>query len=383
MPLTIGNAAPLIDAGPDLSIGEGDVLSLAGVALSDAGASDVLTLSVDWGDDIVTEHVFDPAAGKAMADFTAAVTHQYVVQGTYAVVITVDDGDGGMAVDGFAASVINVAPTFGEIPAYSADEGHPFNLVLPFLDPGFGETYTATIEWGDGSSGALAIGVTEIGRNVVGSHAYANEGEYTGVIRLTDNEGGMTEAAFSVLVENLAPEISNVRSTQFINEGETFSLADVLLSVLDFGSLDALEVHVDWGDGSAEESGTATTTITVDEGGRIFQEGPLSATHRYTDNTPSEGRFNITVRVSDGRVESTRTIRLVVDNVAPTLGKIADAGLIYGDVLELLVPFTDPGSDDTHEALVFWGDVEGGRKASRVKSASPRWSRSMPTGLAA
>ena len=359
VPLVIGNAAPVFDAGPDLAVDEGDVVSLAGADLSDAGADDVLTLVVDWGDGFVTEHGFDAAAGQAMADFLAGVTHQYGVEGSYAVSISVDDGDGGMALDGLTITVANVAPTLSEIPPYSADEGDPLELALPFFDPGFGEAYSATIDWGDGTSESLSIGVTETGRILLGAHAYGNEGEYSGVIRLQDDGGGMTEAAFSVVVANLAPEISTVRSTQYIAEGDTFSLDDVLLSVRDFGFLDALEVQVDWGDGSAPESGTVATAVYAAEGGWVYQEGPLSAAHRYNDNSASEGRFNITVRVSDGRVESERVIRLVVDNVAPKMDEIPALSVNQGAVLELLVPFTDPGTADTHEALVFWGDTFG------------------------
>ncbi|HEX6131659.1 MAG TPA: Ig-like domain-containing protein, partial [Actinomycetota bacterium] len=88
--VTVRNVAPTVEAGPDSTLDEGGALALA-ASLADPGAADTHAISVDWG---------DGATGDALTD-----THRYDDNGTYTVVVTARDDDGGTGSDTLAVTV--------------------------------------------------------------------------------------------------------------------------------------------------------------------------------------------------------------------------------------------------------------------------------------
>jgi Ca2+-binding RTX toxin-like protein/plastocyanin len=91
--------------------------------------------------------------------------------------------------------------------------------------------------------------------------------------------------------------------------------------------------------------------------------------------TPADnGSFDLTVDVCDpGLVCTTATVTVDATNVAPTVQLPADRTVGVGDPTEVTVTFTDPGTADTHIALIDWGD---GSADTTVDPAVSGFSRS-------
>ena len=158
--VTVANAAPTIDAGPDQSVDEGDLVDLA-VTFNDLGTLDTHTATVEWGDGtgvqsaVVTESPFGPPGSTSGLDGTISGSHVYADNGLYDVAVCVTDDDGATTCDDLTVTVANVAPT---VAIDMLGDGPAFFLPLvdvplagSFNDKGTLDTHTATVDWGDGT----------------------------------------------------------------------------------------------------------------------------------------------------------------------------------------------------------------------------------------
>ena len=101
---TISNAAPIVSAGSSLTIVSGQSVELAS-RFSDPGAQDSPWLyQVDWGDQSA------PSSGSVTTQGNLAVgPHRFFTPGTYTVLVTVKDKDGGVGTDVLTVTVAPVA----------------------------------------------------------------------------------------------------------------------------------------------------------------------------------------------------------------------------------------------------------------------------------
>ena len=99
--LNVNNAPPLFEAGADetLPTGSGE-FSRTNITFTDPGQLDQHTLTVDFGDGSVPQTV-DLTTGIRSFD----LNYTYVSSGTFNVVVTVADGDGGSIQDSFEVTV--------------------------------------------------------------------------------------------------------------------------------------------------------------------------------------------------------------------------------------------------------------------------------------
>jgi hypothetical protein len=179
----------------------------------------------------------------------------------------------------------------------STTEGHVFSgPVATFTDPTTFATsgeYTATIDWGDGSSSpADGQPVTISGPigglfTVSGSHTYREEGPYTVRVHITDtdstNAADVTSTA-TVLDAVLTASPACLANSLPTYNGPTATFTDA--AGPSFGTLDDFSATINWGDGKITAG-----TVTGNNGGPYT----VSGLHTYA----TTGYFTITTSIKD------------------------------------------------------------------------------------
>ncbi|HEX6960959.1 MAG TPA: PKD domain-containing protein [Lacipirellula sp.] len=391
-PVTVNNRPPLVLVLPESAgVTEGSPLKV-NLLTSDVGAQDVLSYTVDWGDGHVTTGV--------PTGMLSAISHTYADDGSYTINVTLSDDDTGVGTALATINVFNASPTLSVPFDRTISEGSLLSIVNigGFTDPGFDnplnvldpanggettETFTYSINWGDGTAAdggaatidmAGAVGVPTSG-SFDGSHTYADNGVYTITVTVLDDDGGQDQQSFQVTVMNVAPVLTVV-GDQTVNEGGLLSLTNVgtftdpgfnnLLNPIPGGeTAETFTYTIDWGDGTTDSSGAAT--IDVPGGVGVLTAGSFDGSHTYADN----GVYTVTVTVfDDDSGQHQRTFAVEVNNVAPTLAPIAERTTDEGSLLTLVNvgQLTDPGFDnpsnpvpggelaETFTYTVDWGD---------------------------
>jgi uncharacterized repeat protein (TIGR01451 family) len=305
--VVVGNASPIVNAGSDQMIDEGDPVDFVG-AFTDPGIADTHQIYWDFGD------------GRTTSD-TLTPVHVYADNGIYTVRLTVMDDRGAVGADTLLITVNNIAPLVSVGPNQVAHEGETILLTGTFTDPGTLDTHTITWDFGDGST---ANGI------LMPTHIYADNGVYTATLTVTDKDGASGIDQLLVTVSNVAPQV-NAGSDQMTSEG---SLVDFTGTFTDPGALDTHTINWDFGDGE-------TTTNT------------LTPTHGYADN----GVYTVTLTATDedGDVTSD-SLTVSVYNVAPIVVAGPDLAAIRYETVPFNGSFTDPGLADTHLILWSFGD---------------------------
>jgi len=191
-------------------------------------------------------------------------------------------------------------------------EGDTVSISGSFTDPGWLDTHTATIEWGDGTeveSGTL----TEENEypystgTVTGNHAYGDNGVYTVTLTVTDDDGGVGTDTLTVTVNNVAPTASIDSMTQ---PNPQFILPIVHELAFDGSFTDPgwLDTHTStWNFGD----GTLVPGTLTEENEEPDATGTTTAEHIYSD--PGTYTVTLTVTDDDGAVGTDTMLVTVVD----------------------------------------------------------------------
>jgi hypothetical protein len=394
---------------------------------------------IDWGDGTTSlgsiTFTATPAAARRASHsthhgrrtdnavtFTVSGDHIYDNPGTYPVSVQITRDDGNSATGKGTAKVTGDVPSNDllAIPQnVYATSGNSFTAnVAAFSDLGVllgnqngdPSNYTATIDWGDGSTSTGTILSNELigidlpvvpmspledtsrviirdglpqtlsGEYVVqGTHTYANEGDFTITVTITRNDGANTSTASNATVA-AAPSTTLAATGQDITEQVGASFTDTVATFIDLsgvtpgtgafliggdGTTHTYTASIDWGDGST----SAGTVLPVDSAGDYLVQG----THSYstTDN------FTITVMISrdDGAsttVTSTATIvpaflsaftATGVDVTANpgvsftgTVATISETPSLQSLLSGLVGTANQPGATNSYTATIDWGD---------------------------
>jgi len=327
--VAVGNAPPLVDAGPDLTIDEGGSFVRTGqVYDSSAGA---FAATVDYGE----------GAGPAPLTLTPGLAfdldHRYVEDGVYDVVVEVVDPDDDSGQDTVHVTVRNLPP--GILAGGDADlaEGERLTRSVSIVDPGETDTVTAVVDYGEGDGDeALVIGGDG---HADLDHTFSQDGDHTVTVTATDDDGGVGTASFVVHVANGAPVVT-VGGDGDAVEGEPFQR---VVAFTDAGD-DAWTLRVDWGDGSP-----------LAEVFDVHPDQNIPLSHVFAD----DGDYTVSVTVHDGSVGATETFVVAVANAAPVVALGEDADIDEGSVFTRSGSVSDPGIHDVLTATVDWGDGQG------------------------
>ena len=313
--ITVTNVDPTVGQiqGPN----EGDEaaqLEFSVTASDQAGNRDPLTYTWDFGDGST------PRTGGSEL---ATVQHTYADNRNYTVTLTIDDGDGGVVERSKAVTVNNVNPSLSAITGDSpGNEGSNFRYTAQATDvAGARDPLTYTWTFGDGSPEVSGIDRTNV------SHIYRQQGEYTVRLTVTDDDNGTATRQFSVVVNNVAP---NLQPGNDVTSPEGSAVL-IRARAADPGD-DTLLYTWDFGDSTPEVSGVDRTEVS----------------HTYVDN----GVYSVTVTVDDDDegVVSANIIATIV-NVPPDIISLPSMVGQEGQPYTYQVEAADPGDDEITYAL--------------------------------
>jgi PKD repeat protein len=300
----------------------------------------------------IGSRLVESTTGIPGGDRTFAISKFYpddsptgTAQDPFTLTVQIRDGAGLVSnIWTMAVTVRNVAPTvatLGLTPA-SALENETVQASGTFADPGTKDTFTLTLDWGDGSSAFTRSYLSTDPKTFSATHAYAIAGSYAVTATVTDDDTGRGTAAAALAVgAPNTPPSGLVLSAASVVEGDQATLRG---DFIDPDAADAHAVLVQWGDGST--------------GGLDLSAGALSftATHAYA----SSGTYTITATVSDsGSATAQSSLPLAVSrrNHAPVDLALTTTGAVEGAPGSVQLTFTDPDPLDGHRVLVTWGDA--------------------------
>jgi len=227
--VNVRNVAPVVDAGPDITIDEGGTAVLDAIAFSDAGTADTHTVSVNWGEGTtaaaaVTETPFGPPGDEAGMSGSARAEHVFGDDGVYTATACARDDDGGEHCDTVSITVNGVDPEldFDTSAALAFDGGDAFllrrgesiTLETGLHDEGSDDL---TLEWrfppssvstvntryndGSGPDAFPSPGpVFPVDDTQSLQASFDMPGVYNVALRLTDDDGGSAESGLDLLV---------------------------------------------------------------------------------------------------------------------------------------------------------------------------------------
>jgi hypothetical protein len=339
------------------------VASFTDTNLSDTPAD--FTVGINWGDGTTTAGTV-VANGAGMFNVTGG--HTYTTAGTSSIVVSIANKLGNSATAFSSANVADATITLTGTPI-SAFEGLPFTGLVATFTSGnpsaVASGFTATIDWGDGTTTAGAIAEDASNTfHVSGTHTYKEEGSFTPTITVkgvttTVSASPTATVADSPLSPGLGAPVLGTEGASLTSIVATFTDANQGAPVSDFTA------EINWGDGTSS-AGTVTAEGGTPNGG-LFS---VSGTHTYDE----EGAYLISVTIND--VGGSRTI-------ARTQASIKDAPLTGMPItitptaqFAFRVPvasFTDANPNGTasdFHAVIDWGDGTPSTTGSVVANGS-------------
>ncbi len=235
--------------------------------------------SIDWGDGTT------PDAGtiiySGVTGFYSVVgKHTYAAASATPLVVTVKVTDGGGATVTILSSaividsIINVIGTDNLVGVSVSSSILAASFSVKDLTSAAGD-FTATIDWGDGStaSSGQIVGARGV-FDVDGTHTYASSGSFTTVITVVDTRaagGTGTGSGKSTVNDSLIAFAvpSSIEETV----GVQFSLGGMLTDQQAGAVASKYQITVKWGDGSTD----STANVTAQSGGGFL----VSANHTY------------------------------------------------------------------------------------------------------
>jgi uncharacterized delta-60 repeat protein len=217
--VSVTNVAPTVDTGPDLSLNEGDTVTLHST-VTDPGPHDTFTYA--WTVRDAANNVV-ATGSQASLDFTPADN------GTYTATLVVTDHAGATGSDSLVMTVANVAPTAGVSGPTAGVTNQTLSFSVSAQDPSSVDQaagFTYRVEWGDGITETF----TGAGTGVTRTHCYTTCGNFAVRLTAIDKDGGAGVAT------------QNVNITRVLLQADPLNPATTMLLVGGTSGDDYIEV---------------------------------------------------------------------------------------------------------------------------------------------
>jgi PKD repeat protein len=321
-----------------------------------AGTAQDYSAAIDWGDGSPLGGGTIVADGSGGFD-VVGTGHVYATEGSYTFSVTVTDRGGSSTTTTGSATIADAALHASVVPI-SGTEGAPTGsiTIARFLDDdpnGTAGSYTASIDWGDGSlleAGSIAAkpgGVFEV---MSAGHTYVKEGTYTLSVTIADGGGGNTAVVGNARIADAALHL-NVGPIAGTEGAPTGSIRVASFSDDDpAGAIGDYAANIDWGDGTPVTAGTLVAYLS---GGFDI----TSAGHTYAE----EGSYTVTVTISDsgGAAATDTSTALIVDAALHVTASpiTSTEGVATGNLTAASFTDDDPArTASDYSAEIFWGD---------------------------
>jgi hypothetical protein len=204
-------AASLSASGTPVSATEGQPFSgqVAAFADADNQPASSYTATITWGDGGSSAGT---VAQTGSGEYTVSGSNTYAEEGSDPVSVQISDSDGSSTQASSSATVADASlaasgtgSASSPVPTTPSFSG-PVASLTDQTPGGSASDFTATIDWGDGSSSAGTVSGDGGSYTVGGSHSYAADGPYTVAVHVSDVGGSSADATTSLLVYDYADQ---------------------------------------------------------------------------------------------------------------------------------------------------------------------------------
>lgn len=249
------------------------------------------TATIKWGDGQTTAGI---VAGGSGANLTVAASHAYAKDGKYSATVTLsDDAPGTAKATATNAITVTEAPISarGGI-TVNGVEGNYFGTqaFASFADANslaLAGSDSASILWGDGTTSAGILVPVGGGTNLVeGSHRYAEQGQYTVTIKISDDHTVVKTVTSTAVIADAPLTVTGL--TIHAKHGATFS--GTVANMADGDPVNTTpgdyKGTINWGDGTS----SSASFVFVSPGHWL-----IKGSHKYT----RIGKFTLKISVQD------------------------------------------------------------------------------------
>lgn len=263
------NQAPVADAGGPYTTDEGTDVGLTAAGSSDPDGD---SLTYEWDLDNDGEYddstsqtpTFDDVGDNGVFTVGVRVTDSYQDSSTDTATVTVRNVKPAVTV------LMNTGPVV---------ENSSVSIAGTVADPGWEDTLSATVDWGDGAGASPLSGTSENARpdatlTFAASHTYGDNGVFTVRVCATDDDGATTDPCGTTSVT-----VTNVNPTAEIDETGATLVNGVPTLITSAGKPLALK-------GRSTDPGSDDLTLTWD-----WADGTPSSSTKYRVNPPANDPF--------------------------------------------------------------------------------------------